>query len=82
MSLMFFLSVGPGRRRRIEEVWQSDGQNPHQRVFPTGSSSQTRLVSPGDIEQASRTIDQIMASGARTIEQVRGIVMQRHPGAA
>lgn len=81
MNLMLFLSVQSGYRRRIEEVWQSDGQSPHQRVFPTGSSRPTRLVSPGDIEQASWTIGQIMASGARTIEQVRAIVMQRHAGA-
>ena len=81
MNLMLFLSVQSGYRRRIEEVWQSDGQNPHQQVFPTGSSQPTRLVSPGDIEQASRTIDHIMASGARTIEQVRAIVIQRHAGA-
>lgn len=80
MNLMLFLSVGLGNRRRIEEVWQSDGQNPHQRVFPAEPATRAGLVSPGDIEQGSRTIDQIMAAGARTIEQVRAIVVQSRAG--
>ena len=80
MNLMLFLSVGPGSRRRIAEVWESDGQEPHERIFPAGSFGASRLVSPADIELAGRTVDRIMASGARTIEQVRAIVMQRHAG--
>jgi len=81
MNLMLFLSVGPGDRRRIEEVWQSDGRNPHQRVFPAASPPPPGFVSAGDIEQATRTIDHIMAGNARTIEQVRTIVVQRRAGA-
>ena len=80
MNLMFFLSVRSGRRRRIEEVWESDGHNPHERVFPAPTPLPTKLVSPEDIERAGRTIDRIMAGGTETIEQVRSIVTAAHAG--
>ena len=81
MNLMLFLSVGPGHRRRIEEVWHSDGRCPHQRVFPAESLPGERFVHPDDMGRAKETIDRIMADGARTIEQVRAIVVDRHAGA-
>ena len=81
MNLMFFLSVRVGNYRRIEEVWESDGQSPHQRVFSGGSSLPSRLVSTDDMEKARKTIDEILTSGARTIEQVRAIVCERQPRA-
>ena len=82
MNLMFFLSIrrsGLRIRRRIEQVWESDGQDPHRQVFDASSPSRlldlTELVSPDQFKHARQTIDQLLASQARTIEQVRTVIL-------
>ncbi len=89
VKLMFFLSVGGGwrrPRRRIERVWESDGQGDHRLVFDADSSStaidSTRLVSPDDVERARRTIDQLVADGVHTIEETRAMILRVDEGSA
>jgi hypothetical protein len=81
MNLMFFLSLqgsGRGHARRIASAWESDGANEHLRVFDPASSSLggSRIVSAGDIAEARSRIDRLIDSGARTIEQVRGYLLE------
>ena len=75
---MFFLTVrrGPtGVRRRIAAVWESDGHGEHRQIADDRMTLEdSQLVSPATLIRASKTIDQLLASGARTIEQVRGFV--------
>jgi hypothetical protein len=78
MSLMYFLSVRRSSfraRRRIVAVWESDGAGPHRQVFAANDSSpaveSSALVSAEDITNARQTIDALLATGARTIEEVR-----------
>ncbi len=82
MNLMLFLSVrrrGLGLRRRIEQVWESDGRAEHRLVFAADASASpaesTRLVSEADISIARKTIDALAASGARRIEKVRAAIL-------
>ena len=81
MGLMFFLSMrGGGRQRRIEQVWESDGRSRHRPVYTADSSpsliESTGLASHEDVERARRTIDQLVAGGARTIEETRTMIRQ------
>ncbi|HOW18256.1 MAG TPA: hypothetical protein PLC79_04390 [Phycisphaerae bacterium] len=81
MSLMFFLSVrraGWGCTRRIEEVWESDGAGPHRRIFQAGASSKVcgGLASAEDVSEAARIINRLFDRGARTIEQVRELIVE------
>jgi len=81
MNLMLFLSVrgrGLGVRRRIETVWESDGVGPHRQVFAADAGAtveSSRLASAEDIARARRTIDRLLAEGARTVEQVRALII-------
>lgn len=87
MNLMFFLSVsrqGGGIQRRIVEVWESDGQCDHQRVYalPQPSAGDgpapiitSKLVSPDDLARAAATLAALRESGARTIEEVRSFLI-------
>lgn len=89
MNLLFFLEVaraagGGGARRRIVTAWESDGTGPHRQVYdadgraPAGGSAGlagSALVPPAALAQARQTIDRLVASGARTIEQVRTAVV-------
>ena len=80
MNLMAFLAVGragPRVRRRIVAVWESDGQSPHRQVFDDSADAAmqpTPLVGPDARARARRTIDRLIAAGARTIEDVRAAV--------
>lgn len=85
MNLIFFLAVrreGWSYARRIEEVWESDGTTAHQRIFHAGASASAAaggLASAAEVAKASEVVDRLMASGARTIEDVRtAIVRARH----
>ena len=80
MNLMVFMSVRRGGlrlRRRIDTVWDSDCREPHRLVFSADSASTepSTLISADDTARARRTIDQLMADGARTIEQVRAAIV-------
>jgi hypothetical protein len=80
MNLMFFLSVarGPGvTRRRIVSVWESDGRSPHRLLWPDAGDgaadglASSALAAPSAQAAARVKLDALLASGARTIEQVR-----------
>ena len=81
MNLMFFLSVGrQGRgKRRIEEVWESDGQQAHRRIYdasaPTGSVGPSLLVSDNALASARAVMDDLLADGMRTIQEVRARIV-------
>ena len=82
MNLIFFLSVsrsGPRVRRRVGQVWESDGCGDHQPVFVSGSSPSgirsTGLASAEAIALARETIDQLLVTDARTIEEVRAAIL-------
>lgn len=77
MNLVYFLALvrqPAGVQRRVATVWESDGLREHRLVFgpgaerlPAGSS----LVSPAAFDAAGETIRRLLATGARTIEDVR-----------
>ena len=78
MNLLFFLSLkrhGGACSRRIATVWESDGTGPHRPILAKeGSSPDTatsRLVTPAEIRTARAVIDKLLASGVRTLAEVR-----------
>jgi len=78
MNLMLFLTVGRSgfqTHREIATAWESDGRDEHQLMFTAGNASprltESKLVTPTELADARTRIEQIMNSGARTIEQVR-----------
>ena len=88
MNLMFFLSVRRKSlrvRRRIEEVWASDGSSDHRCVYdadettvPADSAgAPPALASAEEIARARAVIDALLADSLRTIEQVRSAVVAR-----
>ena len=83
MNLMFFLSISRlawRSPRRITEVWESDGLCEHRRVasseLETQAIESSRLVSDDQIRSAREAIDRVIASGARSIDQVRQAVLR------
>jgi hypothetical protein len=82
MNLMFFLSVGrQGRgKRRIEEVWESDGRQAHRRIYdasaPTRPVGPSLLVSDGALASARAVTDALLACGVRTIQEVRARILR------
>lgn len=82
MHLMLFLSVNRAvGRRRIETVWESDGVQPHRKLYdasaPDGLTGSGSLVNASALEAAEREISDLLASGARTIEDVRDHMTHR-----
>jgi hypothetical protein len=82
MNLMLFMSLRrSGLRvvRRIDQVWESDGSGPHRRVFDADSHSPdigpTGLVSAEGIAKARQTVERLLTSKARTIEDVRAMIL-------
>ena len=81
MNLMFFLSIRRDRggvSRRIERVWESDGAGPHRCVFDRSAGAAiapSRLVPADGRSRARETIDALLASGARRIEDVRAAIL-------
>jgi hypothetical protein len=78
VNLMYFLSVRGGRR--IDHVDESDGTGEHKLVYVantgTTPAKNSRLVSERQIDAARRIIDKLVASGARTIQEVRPAVLE------
>ncbi|MGD0091187.1 MAG: hypothetical protein ABSE73_14820 [Planctomycetota bacterium] len=82
LHLMFFLSVrrrGQGVVRRIESVWESDGSSTHRQILAADGSNAgvepSSLVPAQELTRAREAIEQILKSGARTIEEVRAAVL-------
>ena len=83
VNLMFFLSVrrrGGQTRRRIEDVWESNGRESHRRVFSMDGGGSlpesTELVGPDEMARAREIIDRLMAEGARTIDDARAMILE------
>jgi hypothetical protein len=86
MNLLFFLEAGSDGfrvRRRIGEVWASEGRGPHRRIFPVPTSPGSidpgevvEFVPPEERRKARETIDRLMESPARTIEEVRTFLLR------
>ena len=79
MNLMLFLSVHRGGRRRIGQVWESDGQQPHRLVHEAsnGGLVQTSLlVTAPMLAAAGQVTEKLLSSGRRTIEDVRALILQ------
>ncbi len=82
MNLMCFLSVnrnGPEVRRQIETVWESDGTTEHRCIWRSeqvnGLVVNSQLADAEELAQARRIIDELLASGRRTIGQVRAFLV-------
>ena len=78
MNVILFLAVNRqpgGVVRRIASVWESDGSRDHIQVLggktPGFSITSSSLVSIEAFQAAGKTIDGLMASGARSIQEVR-----------
>ncbi|MGC9453712.1 MAG: hypothetical protein ACP5HU_02510 [Phycisphaerae bacterium] len=84
MNLMYFLSVRGGQRR-IESVHESDGTGEHKLVYVAGTGTtpakNSTLVTARQLESARRSIDRVIRSEARTIEEVRSAVLENQPEA-
>ena len=79
MNLMLFLSVRPGGRRRIEQVWESDGGQPHRRVYEArkgGLIEPSHLGTAPKLVAAGQVIEKLLSNGGRSIEDVRALVVQ------
>lgn len=83
VNLLYFLHVDGWRwagRRRIVELWASDGEREHRPVFQQGewlSSHRTcSIVHEGRLEEARGTIDKLIESGARSIQEVRSLLVE------
>jgi hypothetical protein len=75
--------VGSGATRRIDSVWESDGAGPHRRVWPLGEADAgtetstptgrwaSTWVDEEQLADSRRRVDELLASGARTIADVR-----------
>jgi len=77
MNLALFLRFDPSTgRREIVEAWESDGGSPHRRIFANGrlEPDGSRLVPPGKTASARTLIHDLLASGARTLSQVRAFI--------
>ena len=82
MNLLLFLSLhraGGRIVRRISTVWESDGVCPHGCVYEAGGRSSlgdaTALVPAERLACARGVIDLLVERGARTIEEVRGVIV-------
>jgi len=75
MHLALFLRVEDGwqGRREIVEVWESDGRNPHVRVFGERRLAlpASRRVTQPQWETAAARLERLYTSGAQTVDQVR-----------
>jgi hypothetical protein len=82
INLLFFLSLksaGGVFARRISAVWESDGKSPHRALLAGKTSALpmegSRLVTRVEVQEARVTIDKLMASGVRTIQEVRAAIL-------
>ena len=88
MHLLLFLSLersGRGLVRRIAEAWYGDGTAPHTPVFADGRLHRPaveRFVPQARLLEATGALEAIVASGARTIEQVRAAIIEMRRSAS
>ncbi|MEK7477082.1 MAG: hypothetical protein AAB152_15765 [Candidatus Coatesbacteria bacterium] len=75
MNLALFLRVRGGDRV-VHEVWESDGASVHRRIFAGGRLAGGRLADPERVAQAGKTLDALMATGGRTIGDVRQFLVK------
>jgi hypothetical protein len=83
MNLLYFLEAdrdGLQIRRRITGVWAATGRAAHRPVFPVPASPELidhgGFVPPEGMRKARETIDRLMESPARTIEEVRTFLLR------
>jgi len=82
MDLIYFLAMdtrGRNGQRQMTAIWESDGETEHRQVFgsePGRMSRASTIVSADGFDGACQTIDQIMAAGVRSIEEVRTMVVE------
>jgi hypothetical protein len=84
MNLLFFLGLrrsGGVLARRIATVWESDGTDRHQAIQADEAArldgGASRLVTADERRTARAVIDKLMASGVRTIEEVRTFLVRQ-----
>jgi len=82
MNLLYFLHVdgrGWSDRRRIATVWESDGHQEHRQVFGLDDThapdTKHGIVTAGRLAKARSTLAALMESGARSIQEVRTLLM-------
>ena len=79
MNAVYFLALERDDRtvrRRIVDVWESDGREDHRRVFDDGRRvGESRLAARHDLTRATKTMDALLKSGARTVEDVRRFLL-------
>jgi hypothetical protein len=78
MNLAIFIETGGGKHV-IGKVWESDGKTGHRQVYADGQLDRKaiRLATPTAVDSARKRIDVLVKSGARTIEEVRALVVQQ-----
>lgn len=77
MNLIYFLSL-TGRapvKRRVVEVWESDGTRPHQKVFDRGDFADSILVSKPALARAHGGVEAIKSCHCNEIADVRSAVL-------
>jgi hypothetical protein len=83
VNLMFFVQVsqrGWSIQRRLASVWEGDGRGPHRQIYGAADGlriGDSRLVSGEQIARAGAVIEQVVAGGARRIQEVRAVIVQR-----
>ena len=85
MNVIYFLAVEhqpQGINRRVTSVWESDGKSDHRQIHggetPGLPADGTALVSAEAFNAAGQTIDRLMASGVRSIRDVRKFLVREH----
>lgn len=83
VNLLYFLQVENRRwtgRRRIVELWESDGEREHRPVCQQGkwlsAHGASGVVHESRLEKARGTMDRLIHSGARTVEEVRCLLVR------
>jgi len=80
MNLVIFLEVrrtASRTSRRVAEIWETDGRRPHERLWAAGGQlGRSLLAGPEDLQRAGATVASLTASGARTIEDVRRVLLR------
>ena len=86
MNVIYFLTVerqARGTMRRVTGVWESDGEHDHRPIFGDGVQGlpyeASTLVAPNSFHAANETVDRLMTTGARSIAEVRAVVLQERP---
>jgi len=84
MNLVFFLRVCRERfgvTRTVSAVWESDGSQPHRKVFSAGrfNGEESALVTASALVSARDRLARLLSSGARTTGEVRREVLRGDP---